>query len=114
MSIITDEVYNNLQWRESTIESLQELIQGATVLEADAIDAPLIDGAELVLKDKKGQLLVISFNADIDHYVCINDVIRSHKSQTQHIQYLELEEEREAEKAKPLYMLWAVAPPEGV
>ena len=107
MSIITDEVYNNLQWRECTIEGLQELIKGATVLEAEAIDAPLIDGVDLILRDKKGQLLVISFNADIDHYVCINDVIRSHKSQTQHRQYLELEE---AEEANPLYILWAVAP----
>lgn len=106
MSIIKDEVYNNLQWKLCTIEDLQELIQGTTVLETDIID--FYDGVELILKDKKEQIIVIKFEADTDNYTNKNDVIRSHKSQKQHRRYLELEETLEAEEANPMFISWAI------
>lgn len=110
MSLISDEVYNNLHWEEATIDKLQELTKGATVLDAEAIDFPLIDGVDLILKGTSGELIVVSLQADIENFININDVIRSHKSLAQHIQYTETSLEPEAEEAQPLYILWAKVP----
>lgn len=110
MSLISDEVYNNLMWEEATIDTLKELIKGSTVLEAEAIDFPLIDGVDLILRGTSGELVVVSFQADIENYVNINDVVRSHKNLHQHIQYTETDIYPEAEEAQPLYILWAKVP----
>lgn len=114
MSIITDEAYNNLQWGECTIEGLQELIQGAAVLEAEAIDAPLIDGVELIIKGTDGRIRVVSFNADIDNFMNIYDVVQSHRNLELHKQYMRVEElEPDTIEANPLYIAIATIP-EGV
>ena len=110
MSCITDEIYNNLQWQTATKDFLKELIEGTTILEADTIDEPLIDGVDLILKGKKGELIVVSFNADTENFININDVIRSHRSLQQHSLYTQEKLYKEAEEAQPLYIMWAKVP----
>lgn len=110
MSLITDEVYNNLNWERYTVDALEDLIKGAVVLEVEAIDAPLIDGVALTLKGTSGEVIVVSLDADTDNYININDVIRSHKNYRAHRQYLELTEYEDAEEAQPLYISVARVP----
>jgi hypothetical protein len=111
MSVITDEVYNNLQWELATMAQLKAIIQGATVLEADAIDEPFIDGVDLIIKGTDGRLRVVSFNADIDNFMNIYDVVQSHRDLEQHKQYMRMEElELEAIEASPLYIAIALIP----
>lgn len=104
MSIISDEDYQKLHWNSATVQEFRELITGGTVLEAYGIDNPL-DGAELIFRDIKGRILVMSFTADTDNYVHVDEVIRSHKNRKLHERWLD---EPPADGFEPLYITWAV------
>lgn len=107
MDLINDDKYNSLHWQDITPEELKILLRGSTILDFEAIDFPLIDGVDLYIKDKSKSVWVISIQADIDNYIHINDVVRSHKDTRQHLQYKEMQPEPEAEEANPIKIIIA-------
>lgn len=108
MSIIADNDYKNLKWKNTEEKELTQILKGAMILEVNTTKNP-VDTIEIILKGKDGALCVLRAEADTDNYININEVIETHKDQRQHRAWATDEIDPAAWKAPPLWIQWAKA-----
>ena len=75
-TVITDEIFNNLEWSELDGLAVDELIKGASVVGSEPIDHPLTDGLIIYLKAITGKLLALDISANTEDFIDIAELIK--------------------------------------
>lgn len=111
---ITAETFDSLTWEPVTTEQLQQAIKGGVVLQIEPVywdyARAIIDDMQMIIKNAAGDLFAVSIQANTDDFISMREAINSHKSPTQHRQFLKMDARKEKEYSLILSLYIAKIP----